>query len=100
MRATAALRERYARLTARGRVRLGSSLIAAGIVITVVYLVLDGPVVAFVVATVCVSTGSSLVGTEYQRRGVEQDRQARERRIAEQRRPWPGSEAGPGNDPV
>jgi multisubunit Na+/H+ antiporter MnhG subunit len=78
--------------------RIGASLIIAGFVVVALFALLDGPVVAYVLAVACASTGGSMVGSEIRRRGVEQDRQARERRIAAQRQPWPGSEARPGDD--
>jgi len=99
MRATTAARERFARLSPRARLQIGASLLAAGIVVAALHLVVDGPFVTAVLGLLCVGTGSSMIGTQVQRRGVEQDRSAREQRIAVQRRPWPGADGGPGDTP-
>lgn len=96
MSTTTPLRERYAQLSPRARVRLGALLFAVGVGVTVLYIFFDGPVAAWFLGLTCVTFGASMMGTELRRRGEEQDRQARERRIAEQRRPWPGSEGHQG----
>lgn len=80
MRAETQLRERYARLSPRARVRAGALLIAVGVVVTGLYIAFDGPVAVWILALTCISFGAAMVGTELRRRGEEQDRQARERR--------------------
>lgn len=99
MRGTAAPRARYARFSPRARLQIGASLLTAGVVVAALHLVMDGPFVAAVLGLLCVASGSSMIGTQLQRRSVERDRLARERRIAVQRRPWPGTDAGSGEDP-
>lgn len=99
MRATTAPRARCARLSPRARLQVGASLLTTGVVLAALHLVVDGPFVVAVLGLLCIASGSSMIGTQLQRRSVERDRLARERRIAVQRRPWPGTDGGSGEDP-
>ena len=76
-------------MTSRALLRVGSTFVVVGFACTALYLALDRPTVAWLPAVLCISVGAPMLGTEFRRRGVEEDRQTRERRREERARTRP-----------
>lgn len=77
------MRDFHDRMSSRALLRVGGSLVVVAFAYTILSAMLDWPTIAWVPAVLCIVIGAPMLGTEFRRRGIEEDRQTRERRLAE-----------------
>lgn len=83
------MKDLYRRATSRTLVTAGWSSVAVGIILTALWLALGTPTAVWICAMALNAVGGTMLGTARQRQAVAEDRQTRERRLAEGARPRP-----------